>query len=155
MLIWPYVLNADIYKCPARTDDALGFSPIPLCGYACNAVVWNYRKHEPPIGGQRNPGVGLTKIPDRARVALLYDVSDRRADKNTPTAWQQPFYYAEDHWDHAWQCHCGGYGPHRGGYNIAWCDGHADWHRCVSSGDLGLTPRDRHSQDLEGSYPYF
>ena len=161
-LIYEYVRNTGIYKCPSKSDDtsvSWGTNP-PLCGYAANGVVWDYcAQGAAPVAG-RGAGVSISRIPDPSGVALLYDLSPYWAwgfsYGNFNGTCYQPYCYDVNGWDWASiASNWGDHGPHQDGYNIGWCDGHAGFAKRVTTGQLGLTPTSIVNPDSAVLTPYW
>jgi len=165
-LIWDYVASEGMYKCPGRSDNSpVGDQP-GLCGYAANGVVWHYvPQGVAPTLPSRSVGLNMSRIrPDPSQVALLYDRAPYWAwpwsFDNCSDTMLQPVCIDVNTWDWARQTcdpdtlgtDCG---PHQRGNNIAWCDGHASWAKCITSGELGLTPTDSHASVLTDHWPRF
>ncbi len=149
--LWLYVKGSDVYRCPGHgLNYSWNICPpwgeivIPVSGYLANGVI------------VQNGGVGVNmgSIPEPASIVLLTDRLSMpvfNGNKNGGCAWVWPLYrdgfYIEPFpitdWNYT-------KGPHNWGYNVAYCDGHAQWagQAELISGDYGLIPGDSHDHTL-------
>ena len=178
-LILPYLGESkDVFKCPSlrevliRHDQVtvVGTPDFLTTGYACNGVLFNYyRKGVQFSGFPPTPtrGAQISRIPDPANVAMLYDYWHYWAwpwdHGNSGLAYAQPHYgdwgdqpaTPTNYWDfcvHA--CPSWKEGTHRGyGYNFLWVDGHVSYADFLTSAQLGLTPDQYMIPAGEPGYP--
>ena len=152
LALWSYVKGGDVYRCPGHGINyswnicpSQGEVDIPVSGYLANGVIVQH-------GGV---GVQMGSIPEPASIVLLTDrlsmPTSFNGNKNGGNAWVWPLYrdgfYIEPFpitdWNYT-------KGPHNWGYNVAYCDGHAQWagQAELISGDYGLIPGDSHDHTL-------
>ena len=153
--IYGYVEDRGLYMCPSAPKDTarIPSDRTSWLGYCANGVIVNYKG---------TSGIRMTQIPDPGSIIMLQDGGNN--SKHCGTA---PSGGLDAGYTGYCCCRiCGQRWPrwteqHNQGWNYAYCDGHAEWHRdnTTWSSWYGLTPDAQYNwssnKDKPGGDPYY
>ena len=111
-LVMPYVANKQIFRCPSKKSDWIGYGYNVYLGYVCG--------HD-SRSGPLYDGVALGDIAKPAEHAMIIDHQD--TDTYSRWAWYRAWASLTRPTSGGWEP------PHNGGANVGCVDGHAKWYK--------------------------
>ncbi len=144
-MVFPYVKNAELYVCDsnpaslkwARDEDASGNRNWVRRSYAVSRAVCGSENNPSGNGTRDRPtGSKLSMVRWPASTCLIFEHSHTWPGANLldQTSWS------------ARKISNDLAAPHNGGFNLAFCDGHAKWMLPETSGDPSVWDRDSHDR---------
>ncbi len=116
-LLYPYVMNKQVFYCPSRPGDWIGYSWNVALGYVGN---------HPTRIGPIYQGVKLATVRYPAETVLIADhMETYTGERLWASLAPDPAYWCE---------------IHNGGWNVGLVDGHAKWYRPEAYGSLYWGP---------------